>query len=383
MIRSFDEINEKIRSGKVTVVTAEEVVGMVKEQGVKAAFEKVDVVTTATFGAMCSSGAFLNFGHADPPIRMGKIWLNDVPASGGLAAVDTYIGATEPSDKKGIAYGGAHVSEDLIAGRKVRLHAESGTTDCYPRASVDTVLTINDLNQAYMYNPRNCYQNYNIATNSSDRTIHTYMGTLLPNYANMTYSTAGELSPLLKDPKLRTIGIGTKIFFGGSTGYVAWQGTQCVQDHTHYEDGEDYNGATLALVGDMKQMSPRYVRGATMQGYGVTIYLGVGIPIPVLDEDLMYDLSRPNEELWTNLKDYSLGRRARPNLARYNYAQLRSGSVEFNGRKVKTSPMSSLAMAREIAGLLKDNIAAGEFTLQQPIAQFPKTEFKPMAMREE
>lgn len=383
MIRSFDEINEKIRSGKVTVVTAEEVVGMVKEQGVKAAFEKVDVVTTATFGAMCSSGAFLNFGHADPPIRMGKIWLNDVPASGGLAAVDTYIGATEPSDKKGIAYGGAHVIEDLIAGRKVRLHAESGTTDCYPRASVDTVLTINDLNQAYMYNPRNCYQNYNIATNSSDRTIHTYMGTLLPNYANMTYSTAGELSPLLKDPKLRTIGIGTKIFFGGSTGYVAWQGTQCVQDHTRYEDGEDYNGATLALVGDMKQMSPRYVRGATMQDYGVTIYLGVGIPIPVLDEDLMYDLSRPNEELWTNLKDYSLGRRARPNLARYNYAQLRSGSVEFNGRKVKTSPMSSLAMAREIAGLLKDNIAAGEFTLQQPIAQFPKTEFKPMAMREE
>jgi len=383
MIRSFDEINEKIRSGKVTVVTAEEVVGMVKEQGVKAAFEKVDVVTTATFGAMCSSGAFLNFGHADPPIRMGKIWLNDVPASGGLAAVDTYIGATEPSDKKGIAYGGAHVIEDLIAGRKVRLHAESGTTDCYPRSSVDTVLTINDLNQAYMYNPRNCYQNYNIATNSSDRTIHTYMGSLMPNYGNMTYSTSGELSPLLKDPKLRTIGIGTKIFFGGSTGYVAWQGTQCVQDHTHYEDGEDYNGATLALVGDMKQMSPRYVRGATMQGYGVTIYLGVGIPIPVLDEDLMYDLSRPNEELWTNLKDYSLGRRVRPNLARYNYAQLRSGSVEFNGRKVKTSPMSSLAMAREIAGILKSNIAAGEFTLQQPIAQFPKTEFKPMAMREE
>ena len=383
MIRSFDEINEKIRSGKVTVVTAEEVVGMVKEQGVKAAFEKVDVVTTATFGAMCSSGAFLNFGHADPPIRMGKIWLNDVPASGGLAAVDTYIGATEPSDKKGIAYGGAHVIEDLIAGRKVRLHAESGTTDCYPRSSVDTVLTINDLNQAYMYNPRNCYQNYNIATNSSDRTIHTYMGSLMPNYGNMTYSTSGELSPLLKDPKLRTIGIGTKIFFGGSTGYVAWQGTQCVQDHTHYEDGEDYNGATLALVGDMKQMSPRYVRGATMQGYGVTIYLGVGIPIPVLDEDLMYDLSRPNEELWTNLKDYSLGRRARPTLARYNYAQLRSGSVEFNGRKVKTSPMSSLAMAREIAGILKSNIAAGEFTLQQPMAQFPKTEFKPMAMREE
>ena len=383
MIRSFDEINEKIRSGKVAVVTAEEVVAMVKEQGVKAACEKVDVVTCATFGAMCSSGAFMNFGHADPPIRMAKIWLNDVPASGGLAAVDTYLGATEPSDKKGIAYGGAHVIEDLIAGKKVRLHAESGTTDCYPRASVDTVVTLDDLNQAYLFNPRNCYQNYSVATNGSDRTIHTYMGTLLPHFANMTYSTSGELSPLLKDPKLRTIGIGTRIFLGGASGYVAWQGTQCVQEHTHYEDGEDYNGATLALIGDMKKMNARYVRGATMQGYGVTIYLGVGIPIPVLDEDLMYDLSRPNEELYTTLKDYSVGRRSRPALARYNYAQLRSGSVEYQGRRVKTAPMSSLAMAREIALLLKKAIADGEFTLQQPIEMFPKTPFKPMAIREE
>jgi hypothetical protein len=32
---------------------------------------------------MCSSGAFLNFGHSDPPIKMGEITLNDVPASGG------------------------------------------------------------------------------------------------------------------------------------------------------------------------------------------------------------------------------------------------------------------------------------------------------------
>lgn len=382
MIRSFDEINEKIRSGKVTVVTAQEVVGMVKEQGVKAVCQKVDVVTCATFGAMCSSGAFLNFGHADPPIRMGKIRLNDVPASGGLAAVDTFIGATEPSDKKGIAYGGAHVIEDLIAGRKVRLHGDSGTTDCYPRANVDTVLTMADLNQAYMFNPRNCYQNYNVAANGSDRIIHTYMGTLLPRFGNMTYSTSGALSPLLKDPHLRTIGVGTRIFMGGATGYVAWQGTQCTQSHTHYEDGEDYSGATLALIGDMKKMNPRYVRGATMQGYGVTLYLGVGIPIPVLDEDLLYDLSRPDEQLYTALKDYSVGRRSRPTLERYSYAELRSGTVEYQGKKVKTSPLSSLVMAREIAELLKDAISKGEFTLQKPIEMFPATAFNPMAIRE-
>lgn len=384
MLRTFDEINEKIRTGRVAVFTAEEVVAMVKESSVEEAAKKVDVVTCATFGAMCSSGAFVNFGHSDPPIRMGKITLNQVPASGGLAAVDTYIGATEPSNDRGIEYGGAHVIEDLVAGRPVRLHAESYGTDCYPEKMVETTLTIDDCNQAYMYNPRNCYQNYSAATNGTNKIIHTYMGTLLPGYGNVTYSTSGELSPLLKDPKLRTIGVGTRIFMGGAQGMVAWQGTQFVRNHTHYEDGEDYSGATLALVGDMKDMDPRYVRGATMQGYGCTLYLGVGIPIPVLDEDLMYDLSRPNEELYTMVTDYSTGRRARPGIQRVNYRELRSGSIELMGKKVRTAPMSSLAMAREIAEKLKGSIAGGSFFLQEPIRMFPENAvFNPMTIRED
>ena len=79
------------------------------------------MVTTGTFGAMCSSGAFINFGHSDPPIRMTNIMMNGVEAYGGLAAVDTYIGATAKAEGRG--YGGAHVIEDLIAGKKIHLHA--------------------------------------------------------------------------------------------------------------------------------------------------------------------------------------------------------------------------------------------------------------------
>ena len=78
-MKTIGEINEKIKSGKAVVLTAEEVVAMAKEQGVKETAKRVDVVTTGTFGPMCSSGAFLNFGHTEPPIRMAKVWLNDVP----------------------------------------------------------------------------------------------------------------------------------------------------------------------------------------------------------------------------------------------------------------------------------------------------------------
>lgn len=205
--KSFEEINEKIKKGTVVVVTAEEMIDIAKEKGIKDATRYVDVVTTATFGPMCSSGAFLNFGHADPPIRMTEVLLNNVTAYAGLAAVDVYIGATEPSKDKGIEYGGAHVICDLIEGKKVHLKATSPGTDCYPKKEIDTYITKDFINEAYLFNPRNCYQNYNAAVNTSDRTLYTYMGVLQPNMANINYSTSGELSPLLNDPYLRTIGI--------------------------------------------------------------------------------------------------------------------------------------------------------------------------------
>ena len=89
-----------------------------------------------------------------------------------------------------------------------------------------TWININDLNEAVLFNPRNAYQNYNVAVNRSDRTIYTYMGMLKPRLDNANYCSAGQLSPLLNDPCYTTIGIGTRIFLGGGVGYVIWQGTQ-------------------------------------------------------------------------------------------------------------------------------------------------------------
>jgi len=135
----------------------------------------------------------------------------------GLAAVDSYIGAAEVSGDLGIEYGGAHVICDLIDGKKIRLQAYGKGTDCYPRKELDTYITKESINEAYLFNPRNCYQNYSAAVNASDRALYTYMGVLEPCMGNINYSTTGELSPLLNDPYLRTIGIGTKIFLGRSS----------------------------------------------------------------------------------------------------------------------------------------------------------------------
>lgn len=372
MARTIGEINEKLKKGKAVVFTAEEAVKMAAEQGVKKCAEKIDVVTAATFGAMCSSGAVLNFGHSEPPIRMGEITLNGVEAYGGLAAVDTYIGATQPGRSTGIEYGGAHVIEDLVAGKEITLHATSSGTDCYVRQEINTKIKLSDLNQAYLFNPRNAYQNYAAATNTTNKTKRTYMGTLLPAMGNVTYSTAGELSPLLKDPKLRTIGIGTRILFCGGEGYVVFEGTQAVNNAKQLENGDmHYAGYTLALIGDLKGMSAEYLRAATFEGYGPTLYVGIGVPLPVLDEDMMADLAVSNEHLYTTVYDYGESTRSRKALARVSYAQLRSGAIEIDGKRIRTAPLSSLLKARKIADELKGKLLDGSFEMTQPVTALP------------
>jgi uncharacterized protein (DUF39 family) len=371
MSKTYEQINEKIRSGKAVVYTAEEVIDLVRSKGAEKAAEEVDVVTTGTFGAMCSSGAFMNFGHASPPIRMTDIRLNDVEVYGGLAAVDTYIGATSLPPGSSGGYGGAHVIEDFIAGKTIHLHAWGPGTDCYVRKDIDTYITLDDVNDAYLYNPRNCYQNYSIATNTSDRTIYTYMGKLLPKMKNATYSCAGQLSPLINDPHMDTIGMGTRIFLGGGEGYVTWPGTQY---HTNEEEvnGVPVSGSrTLALIGDMKQMDSRYVRGLDITGYGLSLAVGVGVPIPILNKEIMERCAISDDMVFAQLQDYSQPV-SRPPMARYSYAQLRSGKIEYEGKTVRTSSMSSYSGAREIAGKLKDWIEHGEFLLNQPCMTFPK-----------
>ena len=263
--------------------------------------------------------------------------------------------------------------QDLIDGKKVKLRAESYGTDCYPRKEITTYITLNDLNQAYLYNPRNVYQNYNAATNSSDRMLHTYMGTLLPQYGNVTYCTSGELSPLLNDPMFRTIGIGTRIFLGGARGYVAWEGTQFIRNREVIRDGVvQYSGATLAVIGDMRDMDSRFVRAASFEKYGTTLFVGIGIPIPVLDEDMAGFLSVRNRDIYTQVVDYGVPERSKPVLRKVSYQELRSGSIELNGRKVLTAPLTSLRKSREIAQLLKDMIYQKKFFLQEPIQKLPE-----------
>ncbi|MHA2026116.1 MAG: homocysteine biosynthesis protein [Candidatus Thorarchaeota archaeon] len=356
--KSVKEINERISDGSVKVINASEMTKIVSDIGPEEAVHEVDVVTTGTFGAMCSSGVWLNFGHSEPPIKTLKVWLNDVEAYAGVAAVDAYIGATQISETRGMEYGGGHVIEDFIRGKSVNLRAEAYGTDCYPLKEISTEVKLEDLNQAIMSNPRNCYERYVVATNSTNRTLYTYMGKLLPNFGNATYSGAGKLSPITNDPEYRTIGVGTRILLGGGTGYITGCGTQA-------SPGTGFG--TLMIQGDLKEMSSEFIRGGTMSRYGTTLFVGVSVPIPILNADVAKATGIGDADIETTILDYGVASRNRPGLRKVNYAELVSGSVEINGNPVKTSSVSSYTVAERIAELLKKKIQAGQFFLGESV----------------
>ncbi len=372
-------------TGDVVVMTAQEFKGYVKANGVKKAAKDVDIVTTGTFGAMCSSGAYFNFGHSDPPIKMQKVWMDGIPAYAGIAAVDAYLGATELDDTNNMMHGGAHVIEDLVKGKAVRLKATAYGTDCYPKKEIDTYVSLKTVNQAVLLNVRNCYQNYAVATNSGSRTLYTYMGKLLPEYGNATYSSAGELSPLLNDPYYRSIGIGTRIFLGGAQGFVIWEGTQFNPGVPRTPAGVPKRAAgSIAVIGDLKQMSSEFLRGLTFTRYGTSLGLGIGIPIPILDEEMARACAITDDQILTAMFDYSQPTRSRTVLKEITYADLRSGEIELKGKHIPTSSLSSLYKARQISQILKNQIQKGEFMIEKPVQNLPMDRvFKALDVRTE
>jgi len=387
MGKTIAEINEKIKKGQAVVVNAEEIIDLVAKKGMEKVAREVDVVTTGTFGPMCSSSAYFNLGHTKPRIKLGggRVYLNDVPAYTGVAAVDIILGAAAMPDDDprnrvypgSFNYGGGHVIEALVAGKDVRLVATAYGTDCYPRKKLESWVSLKDMNEAVLFDMRNAYQNYNVAVNLSGKTIYTYMGVLKPNMGNANYCSAGQLSPLLNDPFYKTIGIGTRIFLGGGVGYVAWQGTQHSPMALRGDNGVPRRGAgTLAVIGDLKGMSPRWLVGTSMLGYGPTLTVGIGVPIPILNEEILKYTAVKDDEIFAAIVDYSdaYSQRKPDIVSEVSYGQLKSGLIVVQNKKVPTASLSSYPRALEIANTLKEWIVKGKFLLSEMVTPLPGAE---------
>ncbi|MCM1982268.1 homocysteine biosynthesis protein [Lyngbya confervoides] len=381
-MRTWDEINDKIAHQQATIWTLEELKAKVADLGIRDCAKQVDVLVAGTFEPMESSGAILNLGQTDPPIKIRQCWIDNVAAYAGFGPVDLYLGAAHPTDSpNGLdpleteehrERGGGHVIEDLIAGKTLPLKALGQVTDCYPRPKLETTISKDTINQFYLFNPRNLYQNFIVGVNGGDRPLATHLGPLLPQLGNAVYSNLGALSPLLNDPHLRLIGIGSRIFLGGAAGYVTWEGTQHFPLQKRLANQTPIGpAATLALIGDAKHMSTHWVRGCFFPQYGPSLMLGIGIPFPVLDEAVIEACAVSDQDLVAPVIDFSIPRRIRPSFGLVTYEQLKQGHIILENRRVRTAPLASLYLARQVAETFKQQIQRGDFLLSPPVAPLP------------
>jgi len=178
----------------------------------------------------------------------------------------------------------------------------------------------------------------------------------------------------MNDPYYKTIGLGTRIFLGGAQGYIIGPGTQHNPDVPRTPGGIPKRAAgTLMVMGDLKEMIPRWLVGVSIQGYGCSLAVGIGVPIPILNEEIANYTGVSDEEIFTQVVDYGYDY---PNgvtktYGEVSYAQLKSGSIVVNGKEVPAAPLSSYPRAREIAETLKRWIEEGKFLLGEPQNPIP------------
>lgn len=126
-------------------------------------------------------------------------------------------------------------------------------------------------------------------------------------------------------------------------------------------------------MGDLKNMTSRYLVGVSLLGYGCSLSVGAGIPIPMLNEEIAHFCGLSDEELLAPIVDYGSDYPAATGrtLGQVSYAQLKTGHLILEGQEVPTVPLSSMVRAREIAHLLKDWITSGQFLLGEPVEPLP------------
>ena len=123
-------------------------------------------------------------------------------------------------------------------------------------------------------------------------------------------------------------------------------------------------------------MKPKWLVGTSFLGYGATLTVGIGVPIPILNEEILGYTLVTDVDILAPVVDYA---DAYPNrkpevLAEVSYAELKSGKIKVNGKEIPTASLSSYPGAVEIANTLKEWIKKGEFLLTDPVAPLPGVE---------
>ncbi len=315
-IRSIEEINQKIKSGEATVLTAEEVSNLVRE-GEEPKAEDVDVITTGTCGVMSGTAAIFHVKAGEPGSfkKAKKVLLNGVPGYPGpcpnewLGSVDMMVYGTSHSiyDKD---YGGGFLFKDIIAGNDIKIDVESIHGE-----KIRSTINMDDFGTARMIGTRLAFKNYTAFINPSKKSVASIFHAIEMEgpYKGLSFSGCGELNPLQNDPVMNTVKRGTKMLMCGSEGIVIGNGTRSTPQKPN-----------LMISADMYEMDPHFI-GGFKTAAGPEIFNSIAVAIPVLNEDIIKNTYVLNRDI--NLPIADIKGRHLP-LGSTNYAQVWEGTDE-------------------------------------------------------
>lgn len=374
-IRTINEINNKISKGEAVVIGVDEFKKVCATEGIKKAAEKIDVVTCATFSPTCGTGIMMNLGHTNPPIKFKEAYFNNVRAYTGFTSVDAYIGSDQPSEDNNINihYGGAHVMEDLLNKKTIHFKAVGFGPRChsYPREDVETYISLDDINEVFFIAHRFCVQKGSGYVNSSSKKIGTYKGIVFPSFSNCVYTGTGELNPLINDIDGEVIGIGTRILLSGAQGYIIGEGTQHNPEKT---------ASTTMLRCRFRDINPKYFRAVVFENYASSLYIGLAVPIPILNIKIAKNCAIRDHEIQTVIKDAGDQEHwegEKPVICKISYQELKSGKIKLpNGKTIVSTTVSSVMMAKKIMRELKQQIVDKKFYLTPCLEKIPQPPYK-------
>lgn len=292
--RTINEINQKIKKGKATVLTAEEISNIVRE-GETPQFNDVDVVTTGTCGVMSGTAAIFHIkvGEPDSFKKAGKITLNGVPGFPGpcpnewLGSVDLIVYGTSHSTHNK-DYGGGFLFRDIVNGNSIEVELES-----ISGKTIKTITTIDEMSTAQMIGTRLAFKNYTAFVNPSQESVASIFHAINMEgpFQGLSFSGCGELNPLQNDPQRRIIKARAKVLLCGSEGLVLGQGTRSTDLKPN-----------LMISADMHQMDPEFL-GGFKTAAGPEVFNSVAAAIPMLNEDILKDTFITNEDIQLPIAD--------------------------------------------------------------------------------
>lgn len=288
MVKTIEEIREKLDSGDAVVLTAQELKTKLKN-GEEVTLDDVDVVTCGTSGVMSGTTALLHIPVSEPGEfnKAKEVYLNGVAAYPGpcpnelLGSVDVVLYGTNHS-KTREGYGGGFLLKDLVEGKEIDVQVFDNEGKEF-----NTTITLDDLGTARIIGTRMAFKNYNSFTNP-DRKAQESIFNVAPMegpYNNYSFSGCGDINPLANDPEQNIIKPGTKVLLNGAQGVIIDNGTRSTDEKPN-----------LMLTADIKEMNPYYL-GGFKTGMGPEVFDSVAIPIPVTSEEVLENLKVLNKDI--------------------------------------------------------------------------------------